>query len=62
MLGATDHTPNGGLHSEDFSSEHAGGAHFILADGHAKFVSENVDLTVFRAIGTRDGGEAVSEF
>ena len=62
VLGATDHTPNGGLHLEDFSSKHAGGAHFILADGHAKFVSENVDLFVFRAIGTRDGGEVVSEF
>ncbi|MGC1275404.1 MAG: DUF1559 domain-containing protein [Planctomycetaceae bacterium] len=62
ILGSTDHAPNGGHHAEDFSSEHTGGAHFILGDGHAKFISENVDLFVFRALGTRSGGEVVSEF
>jgi prepilin-type N-terminal cleavage/methylation domain-containing protein len=62
ILGSTDHAPNGGIHAEDFSSKHTGGAHFILGDGHAKFVSENIDLFVFRALGTRNGGEVVSEF
>jgi len=62
ILGATDHTVNGGTHAEDFSSRHTGGAHFILGDGHAKFVSENIDLIVFRALGTRDGGEVTGEF
>jgi len=62
ILGSADHVPNVGEHAEDFSSKHTGGAHFILGDGHAKFVSENVDLNVFRAIGTRAGGEVVGEF
>lgn len=61
-IGDADHVPNLGIHLEDFSSRHTGGAHFILADGHAKFVSENIDLGVFQAIGTRDRGEAVSDF
>ena len=62
VLGSTDHSPNGGMHAEDFSSRHTGGAHFILGDGHAKFISENVDLLVFRAIGTRAKGEVVGDF
>jgi prepilin-type processing-associated H-X9-DG protein len=62
FIGAADHTPNIGIHLEDFSSRHVGGAHFILADGHAKFVSENVDLFVFRSLGTRSGGEVAGDF
>lgn len=62
VLGSTQHTPNAALSEEDFSSAHSGGgAHFILADGHAKFVSQTISLDVFRAIGTRAGGEAVGE-
>jgi len=62
ILGSADHTVNGGVHAEDFSSRHTGGAHFILGDGHAKFIGENIDLFVFRALGTRAGGEVVGEF
>ena len=63
VLGSTQHVPNAALSEEDFSSAHTGGgAHFILADGHAKFVSQSISLDVFRAIGTRAGGEAVGEF
>jgi prepilin-type N-terminal cleavage/methylation domain-containing protein len=63
ILGSTDHVPNAAQHEEDFGSAHSGGgAHFILADGHAKFVSGNIDLMVFRAIGTRAGGESATDF
>ena len=62
ILGSTDHTVNGGVHAEDFSSRHTGGAHFILGDGHARFIGENINLEVFRALGTRAGGEPIGEF
>jgi prepilin-type N-terminal cleavage/methylation domain-containing protein/prepilin-type processing-associated H-X9-DG protein len=42
-----------------FGSRHTGGAQFGMADGSVRFISENVDLRVYSALGTRDGGEAV---
>lgn len=43
-----------------FGSRHVGGAHFIFADGHVDFLSENISLTIYRALSTRAGGESVS--
>jgi prepilin-type processing-associated H-X9-DG protein len=41
-------------------SYHPGGVNSALADGSARFVSEDVDAFVWRAISTRAGGEAQS--
>jgi prepilin-type processing-associated H-X9-DG protein len=41
-------------------SYHTGGVNALLCDGHVKLVSDSVDLTVWRAISTRAGGEPVS--
>jgi len=43
-----------------FRSEHTGGAHFVLADGSVQFIRDGVDPTIFRALGTRNGGEVVT--
>ena len=45
-----------------FSSPHEGGAHFAFADGHARFVSENIDVELFRGLLTRSGTEVIGEF
>ena len=42
-----------------FSSRHSGGAHFAFCDGHAQFVAETIDLDVYQALLTRDGGEVI---
>lgn len=42
------------------SSYHAGGVHVLMGDGAVTFSNANIDLTVWRAIGTRKGGENVS--
>ncbi len=42
-----------------FHSLHTGGAQFTLADGAVKFLSENIDLAVYRGMATRGGGEVV---
>jgi hypothetical protein len=34
----------------------------LLLDGSARSVSENLDIRVWRALGTRAGGETVGEF
>ena len=63
VLGSFDHTPNHpDSHFDDFSSRHEGGAHFVLADGHVRFVSENIDTAVYQGVGTINGGEVVGEF
>jgi prepilin-type N-terminal cleavage/methylation domain-containing protein len=45
-----------------FSSAHVGGAHFIMGDGSIRFVSENVDLNLYKGLSTFGGGEVVGEF
>ena len=41
------------------SSLHTGGVQVMMGDGSTHFCSENVDLGVWRAIGSRAGGEVV---
>lgn len=45
-----------------FNSKHIGGGHFALLDGSARFVSENIDIGVYRAAATLSGGEVAGEF
>ncbi len=65
-LGVVDHPPNAGnygtVHQDDFSSNHVGGTHFVLGDGHVRFVSENIDKNVFQWLSTLSGGEVIGEF
>ena len=42
-----------------FSSKHVGGAQFTFGDGAVRFLSENIDVQVFQALGTRAGAETV---
>lgn len=44
------------------SSRHTGGVNLTLCDGSVRFVSENVDLASWRAVGSRSGGEVAGEF
>lgn len=62
VLGATDHVPNDpAAHFDDFSSHHVGGAQFVFGDGRVRFISENIDLGVYRALSSIKGGE-VTDF
>ena len=44
------------------NSQHVGGVHLLLCDGSVRFISQNLDLTTWRNLGTRNGGEVVGEF
>ena len=57
-----DPTVHGTAIEMSFGSWHVGGAHFTMADGTVRFISENVDLQVYRRLATRGGGEVVGEF
>lgn len=43
-------------------SFHTGGANFTLADGSVRFISDNVDATIYAGLGTRSGGEVVGSY
>lgn len=45
-----------------FGSYHVGGAQFALGDGSVRFLSENIDLNLLRALGSVNGGEVIGEF
>lgn len=45
-----------------FSSQHSGGALFMLADGSARFLSEHVDSKLFSNLGNREDMELLSSF
>ncbi|MEZ6058776.1 MAG: DUF1559 domain-containing protein [Planctomycetaceae bacterium] len=45
-----------------FSSQHTGGAQFLLADGSVRFMSENLDPQVFSWLGNREDLQIVGEF
>lgn len=63
ILGSADHVPNDpAAHFDDFSSNHTGGAFFVLGDGSVHFVSSSVDHGVYVALATRNGGEVPGEF
>ncbi|HWL10607.1 MAG TPA: DUF1559 domain-containing protein [Planctomicrobium sp.] len=51
------------------SSLHTGGAHFLMADGAVRFISENINassnttpMSTYQKLGSRNDGEAVGEF
>lgn len=43
-------------------SMHVGGVQVTLGDGSGRFVSENISITIWRALGSRNGNEVVGEF
>jgi prepilin-type processing-associated H-X9-DG protein len=46
-----------GLIMTTASSQHRGGVNLLMCDGSARFVNSDVELAVWRAIGSRDGQE-----
>jgi len=46
-------------YNADFASRHPGGLQFLFVDGHTTWMSDTVDMTVYRALSTVAGGESV---
>lgn len=44
------------------SSRHPGGVNVLFADGHARFISDDIDLTTWSGLGTISGAEVLGEF
>lgn len=44
-------------HLDDLGSLHPAGTHFLFVDGSVRMITETIDIDVYRAMCTRDGGE-----
>lgn len=65
VLGHTgDGNGPGAEHSyvNQFSSQHAGGANFLFADGHVGFLQSSMNYSTYTAIATRQGNEPFEEY
>ena len=49
------------FHVGGFASRHPGGANFCFGDGSVRFLSDTINLDVFRYLGNRDDGEPVAD-
>ncbi|QEL15821.1 DUF1559 domain-containing protein [Limnoglobus roseus] len=50
----------GPLHA--YRSTHTGGCNFVLADGSTRFIRQTIDMTTYRALGSRNGGEVLGDY
>ncbi|MDB5334506.1 MAG: prepilin-type cleavage/methylation protein [Planctomycetaceae bacterium] len=44
------------------SSQHTGGVHVVLCDGGVRFISDNINLTVWQNLGNRADGNVIGDF
>jgi prepilin-type processing-associated H-X9-DG protein len=42
------------------SSNHPGGCNFAFSDGSVRFIKDSIDMSIYEALGTRNGGEVIS--
>lgn len=45
-----------------FRSQHGAGAHFVMADGAVRWINADIDLRVYHALATINGGEVIGDF
>jgi prepilin-type processing-associated H-X9-DG protein len=56
-LNSTPYNGSNNFNDVSFGSMHPGGANFAMCDGSTRFVDVGIDLGVYRALASRDGGE-----
>lgn len=56
-INSTFYNGSNNFNDISFASEHTGGCQFALGDGSVRFVSQTVDLTIYRAMASMNSGE-----
>jgi prepilin-type processing-associated H-X9-DG protein len=52
-----------GLRRADvFRSQHGAGAHFLMADGAVRWINADIDMRLYHALATINGGELIGDF
>lgn len=62
LIAAESNDPINSYSEEAAGSYHVGGAHFVFGDGRVRFLSENIDMSLYRALSTRAKRETLGEF
>ncbi|MFO0902291.1 MAG: DUF1559 domain-containing protein [Pirellulales bacterium] len=62
MNARRDPTQSGVIMEMSFGSYHPQGAMFVFADGSVRFISQTVDLPLYRALGSRMNGEVIGNY
>jgi prepilin-type processing-associated H-X9-DG protein len=52
---------NSGVQATSASSRHPGGVNLVLVDGSTRFISNDVDLQIWRGLGSIAGGEMLPD-
>ena len=47
------------MNDQDAASRHPGSTNFLLGDGSVRALKDTIDPSVYRALGSRAGGEVV---
>jgi hypothetical protein len=58
-INTTGYNGSNNFNDISFGSNHVGGTHVLMADGATLFLSENMDLLVYKGAASRDGNETV---
>jgi len=58
-INSTFYNGSSNFNDISFGSEHPGGCQFALGDASLKFISANIDLNIYKASASMNGGEAV---
>lgn len=45
-----------------FRSTHSNGCNFALMDGSVRFIADSIDMTTYKALGSRNKGEVIEQF
>jgi prepilin-type N-terminal cleavage/methylation domain-containing protein/prepilin-type processing-associated H-X9-DG protein len=56
-----DYPPDQWWNRYAFTSHHSGGCQFAMADGSVRFISDDIPLATFRALGTRALGDTIGD-
>ena len=64
MIGNTAQLRDVIFNSPNFSfrSTHPNGAQFLLCDGSVRFIQQAINMPTYKALGSKDGGEAVGDY
>lgn len=61
-INSTFYNGSNNFNDISFGSDHVGGCHVLMADGTVRFINQNIDLSLYKSLASRQSGEPVADF